>query len=207
MYLLHGCASSCWSRILCWLRLGQHWCMHAVHHLSWSFNAASISPTGRMAWKWLRRCRQEQAALHMLHVTAKATLPLCCCVIFLVSRARSPSVGPDAFLVCCVQVYLRNDMIIRAGELGREMFFIKAGAVQVPKLLIPYPACPNSTGDVAATKTGNGNAAACAIPHLGLSICLVPGHAQTRCYACAQAYNIMLIVCYKTIRNRLVTLH
>ncbi|KAL3154475.1 hypothetical protein ABBQ32_013941 [Trebouxia sp. C0010 RCD-2024] len=28
-------------------------------------------------------------------------------------------------------VYLRNDMIIRAGELGREMFFIKAGAVQV----------------------------------------------------------------------------
>jgi len=30
-----------------------------------------------------------------------------------------------------LQVYLRNDMIIRAGELGREMFFIKAGAVQV----------------------------------------------------------------------------
>lgn len=30
-----------------------------------------------------------------------------------------------------LQVYLRNDMIMRAGELGREMFFIKAGAVQV----------------------------------------------------------------------------
>lgn len=29
------------------------------------------------------------------------------------------------------QVYLRNDMIIRVGELGREMYFIKAGVVQV----------------------------------------------------------------------------
>ena len=34
-------------------------------------------------------------------------------------------------VACMLQVYLRNDMIIRVGELGREMYFIKSGVVQV----------------------------------------------------------------------------
>ena len=30
-----------------------------------------------------------------------------------------------------MQVYLRDDMVIREGEVSREMYFIKSGAVQV----------------------------------------------------------------------------
>lgn len=52
-------------------------------------------------------------------------------------------------------------MIIRAGELGREMFFIKAGAVQVGRLLLPSTACTVSAGCVAVTKqTGNASCSA-----------------------------------------------
>ena len=32
------------------------------------------------------------------------------------------------------QVYLKDDMVIREGEVSREMYFIKSGAVQVPTL-------------------------------------------------------------------------
>lgn len=31
---------------------------------------------------------------------------------------------------CMVQVYLRDDVVIREGEVSREMYFIKSGAVQ-----------------------------------------------------------------------------
>ena len=31
-----------------------------------------------------------------------------------------------------MQVYLKDDMVIREGEVSREMYFIKSGAVQVP---------------------------------------------------------------------------
>ena len=31
----------------------------------------------------------------------------------------------------CLQVYLKDDIVIREGEVSREMYFIKSGAVQV----------------------------------------------------------------------------
>lgn len=36
-----------------------------------------------------------------------------------------------------VQVYLKDDMVIREGEVSREMYFIKSGAVQVSILSSP----------------------------------------------------------------------
>ncbi len=50
-----------------------------------------------------------------------------------------------------VQVYLKDDMVVREGEVSREMYFIKSGAVQVPTVYhvnlqtcITNPKCAHS---------------------------------------------------------------
>ena len=65
--------------------------------------------TGKHSWLWRRFC-------------------LVACMIF---GSNLQCECTQVISLGLVQVYLRNDMIIRTGELGREMFFIKAGAVQV----------------------------------------------------------------------------
>lgn len=37
-----------------------------------------------------------------------------------------------------MQVYLKGDMVVREGEVSREMYFIKSGAVQVPLFKMYY---------------------------------------------------------------------
>ena len=41
---------------------------------------------------------------------------------------------------CPPQIYLKNDIVIREGEVSREMYFIKSGAVQVGSHFSPSPA-------------------------------------------------------------------
>ena len=38
-----------------------------------------------------------------------------------------------------MQVYLKDDMVIREGEVSREMYFIKSGAVQVSAHVVLTP--------------------------------------------------------------------
>lgn len=86
--------------------------------------------------------------------TVTSTIAFPCAIATCLMCSQDVSTQASLSSVWDLQVYLRNDMIIRAGELGREMFFIKAGAVQVC-LLVSWIYRPNSLTAFLCSRSNN----------------------------------------------------